>query len=524
MSPYQNQGGGSKATLNQSLNAYKRGNFLGASLLLYGIISESEVATNPIEEQAEYTLGKTLYRLTLYQASLEFFKRVAMVGRTHRYFKPTCKWLYYLSRKIPSDDELLSLIARYQPNECTKFQSETSFLRGQFHYRRGQLEEALSDLNRVKRENVLYLKATFLKGVIYARLDENQQAIDTFKNILRYTVDQIGGGKAKGSSGQKISTRGLIDQVAQGDYKRDLKYFSQLAVLNIARLLYASTQFHKALKYYEYIPIDGYFWLEALFESSWSLFRHRDDPRTPGRYHEKALGNLKTLSSPFFQDKYLPQASILKAVILYSRCEYEKATTSVEEFRRVYEPLLIKIRGYIKDYPDPVDLYNYLRTSRQSSSSSRVTQILDALFEDRELKRINAHITEMDRELKIIRGSSRNSKWSSGELATNILQTISYTRQDALNKAGSLVKKRLKRVISELQDLQGNADAIDVEIATSAQTNAKLNQRGVDLQTQLQVEASKRTPDSEHIYWPFEGEYWRDELGYYLYSIMSKCG
>ena len=98
-----------------------------------------------------------------------------------------------------------------------------------------------------------------------------------------------------------------------------------------------------------------------MFESSWALFRHRDDSQNPGRYHEKALGNLKTLSSPFFQEEYLPQAAILKAVILYSRCEYDKALSSVEEFRRVYEPLLNEIRGYVKDYPDPIDLYNRLR-------------------------------------------------------------------------------------------------------------------------------------------------------------------
>ena len=29
--------------------------------------------------------------------------------------------------------------------------------------------------------------------------------------------------------------------------------------------------------------------------------------------------------------------------------------------------------------------------------------------------------------------------------------------------------------------------------------------------------------DDEHIEWPFTGEYWRDELGSYLYDIDSLC-
>jgi hypothetical protein len=30
--------------------------------------------------------------------------------------------------------------------------------------------------------------------------------------------------------------------------------------------------------------------------------------------------------------------------------------------------------------------------------------------------------------------------------------------------------------------------------------------------------------DDEHQFWPFTGEYWRDELGYYRYKLMNKCG
>ena len=29
--------------------------------------------------------------------------------------------------------------------------------------------------------------------------------------------------------------------------------------------------------------------------------------------------------------------------------------------------------------------------------------------------------------------------------------------------------------------------------------------------------------DSEHVVWPFEGEYWRDELGYYRQEISDAC-
>jgi len=30
--------------------------------------------------------------------------------------------------------------------------------------------------------------------------------------------------------------------------------------------------------------------------------------------------------------------------------------------------------------------------------------------------------------------------------------------------------------------------------------------------------------DDEHQQWPFRGEYWKDELGYYRFKVANKCG
>ena len=31
-------------------------------------------------------------------------------------------------------------------------------------------------------------------------------------------------------------------------------------------------------------------------------------------------------------------------------------------------------------------------------------------------------------------------------------------------------------------------------------------------------------PDDEHFMWEFDGEYWRDELGFYRQEVESACG
>ncbi|MAD60019.1 MAG: hypothetical protein CMH49_00715 [Myxococcales bacterium] len=522
-----------QVNLNEAIKSFNGGDHLRASLLFFDIIKDKETASNTTDEKAEYYLGKTFYKLNLFQASFEFFVRIVKSGRQHRYFRATCKWLYLLSRKIPGDDELLKRIASYEPQDCQKHSDQISFLRGQYHYKLSELEEALRYLSMVSRDNAFFLKATFLRGVTYSRMGQIKDAINTFAEILRYTFDSYNGvksaadvafkrmrsrrGNKQSNQQDKISTGRLIDNVAQGDYKNDLKYYSQLAVLNMARLLYEQNKNSKAVRYYDYIPINGYFWLEALFESSWALFRMGP------KFHEKALGNLHTLSSPYFRDEYTPEAPILKAVILYSSCDYDKASSAINEFREVYEPLLNELDGYVKDFSDPKQLYDFLRRIQSDpSSSARVSQILNALFEDQELKRVNSHITEMERELKVIQVAQ--SRWANSDLANYVIQTIMFTKDIAFDKAGQMAKARLARVVEELRDLQGKVDAIDIEISTSDRTDTELSLNGVDMQRRLEIESKKRTPDSEHIYWPFDGEYWRDELGYYLYSIKTKCG
>ena len=291
-----------QAEVEAAIQDYKQDNFLRASLLLYPLVKKNDRAVGPWEQKAEYTLGKTLYRLGLFQASLNYFDRIVQAGPQHRYFKATCKWLYYLSRKISGDPGLLEKIAKFRPSECpAEFRSELDFLLGQYHYKKGAVKTGLPFLKRVKLSSRYFPKAKFLEGISYVRLEQPRPAIAAFKDLMRATMQA-----------SKVS--------------EDLKYFNQLAILSMARVFYSTGQFDKAAKYYDRVPLDSTLWLDALFEASWTFFRWNNN--------EKALGNLHTLTSPFFSEEYVPEAGILEAVIFFSNCNYGKARDALRVFQR----------------------------------------------------------------------------------------------------------------------------------------------------------------------------------------------
>ncbi len=107
--------------------------------------------------------------------------------------------------------------------------------------------------------------------------------------------------------------------------------------------------------------------------------------------------------------------------------------------------------------------------------------------------------------------------------ATTVKDAVHLARDIAIRNAGDLARTRYQRNLDDLNEQLRNGQKILIDI-TAAQRN-KLDQ--AIQSAQLTADESKANivkPDEEHVIWPFNGEYWRDELGFYRQTITSKCG
>ena len=92
-----------------------------------------------------------------------------------------------------------------------------------------------------------------------------------------------------------------------------------------------------------------------------------------------------------------------------------------------------------------------------------------------------------------------------------------------LNRALDLARGRYNRLIDELMDLSNQVDTVEVEIVAFRRDE-------LDQETQEQFTAIAGAAqgdvvvDEEHQMWPFDGEYWRDELGFYRQQVTNQCG
>ena len=54
---------------------------------------------------------------------------------------------------------------------------------------------------------------------------------------------------------------------------------------------------------------------------------------------DRVLGSLHTLNSPYFEDRYYPEARVLEALIHFRTCRFPETLATVQRFLRDYKPL-----------------------------------------------------------------------------------------------------------------------------------------------------------------------------------------
>ena len=482
-------------TMQKALKLYENKDFYSASIELNKVI-DGESGDSPANKQrAQFWMGKTLYHLGFFSASLSYFDRIVKKGATHRYYNATLKWLASLSRQLPESAGILKRIGKYDRAQLeqpalAKVRDELFYLLGRYHYRASNFKEAISLFSSVPANSRFYARAKFMEGITFVRLYQAKPASRAFKQLLRVAKE--------------------------APATAEIKKYEKLAKLSLARVFYSVRQFPLSIKYYDLIPQSSPAWLQSLFEASWAHFQRNN--------FSKALGNIHTLNAPYFETEFFPESLILKSVIFFQNCLYDSAESSVKEFYARYPALKNQLQKLAKEHKDPSEFYEFALKirARQAGLSDSVGRYARSVLRDSTLRKTFKYVEELDRELKQL--GQADPAWKATAIANAILADLTLQKSFAMNAAGELAQARITRLVREINELQKQAIKVEYEII-----NGKKNKLEAELLKQQKNAAAKATgtgrivPDDEHLFWPFDGQYWRDELGYYRVKIRSQC-
>ena len=283
------------------------------------------------------------------------------------------------------------------------------------------------------------------------------------------------------------------------------------AYLQLARLAYQGGDDARATALYDRVGRGGPEWLDALFEASWAHFRKTED--------EKALGNLLTLHAPFFQNRFFPESFVLKALVLYQNCRYADARATLLDFEQRYRPLEDGLSGTLAKLATPQSAYEFLARGAVQLQESvpaaareevgRVEQEPDLFGATQAAVQLAQEIDSLDRRPAVFRSSA---------LITRLAPRLRQARLALLESAGRKLLSRLGQERSELRELLGQTLRLSYEIAGREKELAAGQGDGLT--------HTHRDPphvDDDEELWPFQGEYWRDELGSYRYQLGRRC-
>ena len=500
-----------KATISSSSGAadalehgdkfYNQGNYFAASIE-YAKVTDEAGGDELSKETAEFKMGKTLYKLKFYSAALSYFDRIVQKGASHPHYNETLQWLASLTREMPDSAGVLEKIGKYDRAELENAQLQTVrdelyFLLGKFNYTKNKFKDAVELFQMVSPKSPFYVQAKLFEGATFVREYNAKPAVAAFKEVLRV---------AEESSDPKI------------------RPFQDLANLSLARVFYSTKQFVLATKYFDRVSMDSYDWPNSLFESSWANFMLQQ------KGYSKALGNIHTLRAPYFEYFIKPESAAealtVKATIFYYNCLFNQATDAIEEFLETVPSVKDGLIQVLKENQDNAQFFDIAVKIRAGKSKlpSKVERAARAVLTDKSLARRFEYVRELDKELRS--HDRADSAWKSTAVANNIFSDIGVNRALMVNEAGEMARKRVERLVDEFKQLHNRVIKIQFEILEGEKKQAEEDIRNESPKDRRvrEKEYTVIKVDDEHQYWPFTGEYWRDELGYYRYRLKNKCG
>lgn len=343
-------------------------------------------------------------------------------------------------------------------------------------------------VERVSPQSEFYPRSVYLTALLFYLVGEDQKSVETYRSLVALLHPSTG-------SFQDVSLR-------------------HMAFLSLARIHYEHEQFDKSIYYYSRIPQGAEAWLVALFESSWAYFRRGD--------FDKALGRLLTLHSPFFATEYFPESQVVKAIIYFEACRYDEARIIVDDFFSSYNPMMERVRGML-DTRSEVDaasrIYETLGRSEDNEAGDDVltSRLLGLALTDPRVAQAEKTLTQLLKERSAVAMVlSEPALVESLDLAME--QRI--VRQRRIAAEATLLK--FEEELETLRALLSQSIKVKLEVARAEREGIEKRLRGESGAQKLKASGAVKKTDSEHVRWPYQGEYWRDELGTYVVDF-SMC-
>lgn len=479
--------------VEELVQLYRAKKYLTASKGLFDLLQADTFPEH--KSKITYYLAKSLYDLEMYHGAQYYFKEVVRQGPRNPYFKYALPKLVAIAQINGNDAELLSFVELIPPEQFPRqAKNHLSYLMGRKLYEQGELTDALRFFQQVSPRSELYMRSKYFEGVIHNERSKFKSAVKAFRDVYQAEVPAT-------------DERTVLE----------LKDLQDLALVNIARIYYGLERYDNADNYYSLVDRSSLYWPQSLFERSWATFMQNDLNLT--------LGLLLTTRTPFYDDReFLPEATVLRGLTFFSLCEYDEVERLLLDFEDEHQPMKIELRSFLAEYStDDGRALADQAFEHYFEDPATQTALTEAFFlhllRNRDIAGIVRHMDMMDSEEVMI--DEQKAVWRDS-VGAQVKQVMEQDRQRYKRRAGLAMLREMTQQYQHITDLISQSEIIRFEVVDAQRLDYQyratnpliesLEERTIDFATSRDI-----------IYWPFNGEFWDDELGYYRYTESTSC-
>ncbi len=371
------------------------------------------------------------------------------------------------------------------------------------HVLKGRGAAALLVIDKISDDFALYPQLLFLQGTAFALDKQPDEAVDKFVGCARTVF----------SGRYKKGLKSLYSSKESSDlYNRCLA--------GAARSHYQNRDYESADVWYSRIDINSIVWPQVLYERAWNYVAQKK--------YNHALGKLVTYKAPALDWFLNSDVELLRAINYFKLCLYKDVETELNSFTSRYYPLESNVKKLLsrtasESVKDIRHLYNLGVRSLKGGfhSQSSLVKFMSRFAQSPRFARIVQSELNVRRELNFLR-KNKSRHGLSGFLG----DVLDWRKRSVYSIGGFFIRNRLDTEYKSLVKNIKKADILKLEIL-----NRKKNSVVLSLVNESKDEfgeikrGSLGAPSvTEHEYlWRFNGEFWSDELGGYVFALQSEC-
>lgn len=435
-----------------------------------------------IDDLSNLTIN--LVQSKLYNASSYFFIK-SLQSNDPQTIRRVLKYLPQLMQAV-GGDLLRTYVLRH-----TKEENYDTTVRDYFFYFLGKdflikdnPTQALAVLTKISQSSQLSASAAYLRGTAYAILGQTSEAIQEFKRCQYSDQD-------------------------------DLSY---RCLASLARTYYQIGNFDEADEIYDEIPKSSFVWTDILFEQAWNAYAKG--------YYNRSLGKLVTYYSPSIQFVFNPEIEVLQAQSYLALCLYDDVNKVVNQFYERYTDVGSKMKDFLVS--NDQDLFAFWSIAKQAYAAKLHIQTgfykaLNRFIRGPYFADLIAQERAVARERQRVQA---NKQKLGGHEFTDFLLKILSWRQKSIQLLGGLFVKN--SLLDLYQDFLSNLDKMSfIKLDMLKRAKTKLEKQKAQSEDEDGVMKRGRSSVDRKDYqyfWTFNGEFWADELGDYVFALDSECG